>query len=203
MCQNFAQFFTFSGVLVCGILLAYWINERDIEFRSRIFLGINAAFGAGIISRYLQHHLSTHVRPYYDVAVNFKPPPGIEIPPLNTWNSFPSDHAAVFAGLVVVLFVIRSRVRYYVSAWILVVESSRMFIGAHFPSDLLGGAALASATVWIFQTSPSIALGKRVLWIERKTPLLFYALFFILLYQVSTLFVEIRNMTGGFNVLQG
>ena len=185
---DLAFYVTFSGVLLCGLLFAYWLSSRDSELRSRIFVGIFASFGAGVLSRCLQHHLSTNVRPYYDSAVAFQPPPGTTIPQFNTWDSFPSDHASVFAGLVVVLFVIKSRIRYLVAVWIAIVESAKIFIGAHFPFDLMGGACLASTVVWIFQYPLFIRAGKWCCAWEFRTPILFYTVFFIFLYQASTLF---------------
>ena len=159
---DLAFYFIFSGVLLCGILFAYWISSRDADVRSRIFVGIFASFGAGVISRYLQHHLSTDVRPYFDSAVAFQLPHGMTIQPFNPWESFPSDHSTVFAGLVVVLFVIKSRIRYPVAVRIAIVESSRIFIGDHFPLDLMGGACLASTVVWIFQYPRSFVLANGV-----------------------------------------
>lgn len=198
---DLAFYFIFSGVLLCGILFAYWISSRDADVRSRIFVGIFASFGAGVISRYLQHHLSTNVRPYFDSAVAFQLPHGMTIQPFNPWDSFPSDHSTVFAGLVVVLFVIKSRIRYPVAVWIAIVESSRIFIGEHFPLDLMGGACLASTVVWIFQYPPFIRFGEWCCAWEFRTPISFYTIFFIFLYEVSTLFVDVRGMahalTGG------
>ena len=198
---DLAIYHIFSGVLLCGLLFAYWVSSRDSELRSRIFVGIFASFGTGVLSRYLQHHLSTNVRPYYDSAVAFRPLSGTTIPQFNTWDSFPSDHASVFAGLVVVLFVIKSRIRYLVAVGIAIVESARIFVGLHYPFDLMGGACLASTVVWIFQYPPFIRAGGWCCAWEFRTTILFYTLFFIFLYEVSTLFADVRDMahalTGG------
>ena len=196
---DLAFYFIFSGVLLCGILYAYWLSSRDPELRSRIFIGIFASFGAGVISRYLQHHLSTNVRPYFDSAVAFQNPRGMTNPQFNQWDSFPSDHSAVFVGLVVVLFVIKSRIRYPVAVWIAIVESSRIFIGEHFPLDLVGGACLASTVVWIFQYPPFIRAGGWCCAWELRAPILFHTLFFISLYEVSTLFGDVRSMSHALN----
>lgn len=202
VCLDFALYPTFSGVLLCGVLFAHWNRAADLARRAEILVGVCISFGAGIVSRYLQHHLLTHARPYYDTGVGFQPIPGAEIPPLNTWNSFPSDHAAVFGGLVVVLFVIRARARYGIALWIVLVESSRTFIGAHFPSDLVGGAALASAIVWSCQCRPVLRAGEWLCSWQYRAPILFYTALFVLLYQVSTLFIEVRNMVGGFDIIK-
>lgn len=200
ICLDFALYNTFSGAVLCGLILSNWLKKKSIREKSRIFVGTCTAFGAGVVSRFLQHHLSTHIRPYYDKAVNFKPLPGLNTPSLNTWNSFPSDHAAVFGGLVAVLFVAKAKERYYIAFWILIVESSRTFIGAHFPSDLIGGAALSSALVWLFQYKNFVKNAEWICMWEIRAPIFFYTAFFMLLYQISTLFEDVRNMTGGFTI---
>ena len=199
---DFALYDTFSGVVLCAVLLSISLNSKDEETKARIFIGVCMSFGAGVISRFLQHHLDTHARPFYDIAVAFRTPPGVFMPPLNTWDSFPSDHASVFAGLTVVLFVIKADVRYYMAVWIFIVESSRMYIGAHFPCDLVGGAALASAIVWIFQYRMFIRVGEWICSWEHRAPLVFHAAYFMLLYQVATVFLDIRNMIGGFKAFE-
>ena len=199
----FALYNTFSGVILCAILLSISLVAKNEETKGRIFTGICMSFGAGVLSRFLQHHLVTHARPFYDAAVAFRTPLGVFIPPLNRWDSFPSDHACVFSGLtVVVLFVIKAEIRYYVAAWIFIVESSRIYIGAHLPCDLVGGAALASIIVWSFQLRIFVRVGEWICRWEYRAPLVFYALYFMLLYQVATVFLDIRNMTGGFKAFE-
>jgi undecaprenyl-diphosphatase len=156
-------------------------------------VGTLASFGAGVVSRLLQHVLSTHPRPLYDRALDFRLPPDARdlAQVLNTWNSFPSDHVAVFAGLVVVLYIVRSRFA-HAAAFTGIVELARVYMGAHYPSDLIGGAALASMVVWAVQAPAIISLGVPIAKRERTSPSLFYTIAFLLSYQIPTLFGDIR-----------
>ncbi len=68
-------------------------------------------------------------------------------------NSFPSGHAQVAFTVATVLlwaFVRAGKLKWWSAAIILGVASligvSRMYVGAHFPSDVLGGAVLGSGT---------------------------------------------------------
>lgn len=63
--------------------------------------------------------------------------------------SFPSGHASNIAALAVALFLLwpRGAVLYAVAA--LLVMASRVIIGAHYPSDVLAGAALGASTAWL------------------------------------------------------
>ena len=185
-------YFTFSGVVLMAMIWYCWFESEGSERRARILAGTLASFGAGVISRFLQHALPTHPRPYYDPALDFHRPSGFEVPS-NTWDSFPSDHATVFAGLAVVLYIVRARFVVCVICWTVVVESFRAYLGSHYPSDLIGGAGLAAFVVWASQTSRPVALGERMTRWEASSPALFYAIAFFLSYQIATLFADVRN----------
>ncbi|MDB5182596.1 MAG: hypothetical protein JWO47_380 [Candidatus Saccharibacteria bacterium] len=58
---------------------------------------------------------------------------------------FPSGHSTFVAACAVFLYYqLEPKYRKYLIAAILLVGISRMFLGAHFPSDVLGGWALGS-----------------------------------------------------------
>jgi undecaprenyl-diphosphatase len=169
-----------------------WFDNRDPDSRVRILVGTLAALGAGVISRFLQYTLPTHPRPYYDPALDFHRPFSLD-PPSNTWDSFPSDHVAVFAGLAVVLYLARPWFAFYAIAWTIIVESCRVYMGGHYPSDLIAGAALAAFVIWSAQASWVISKGDILMRWEKTSPALFYMIAFFLSYQIATLFADIRR----------
>jgi membrane-associated phospholipid phosphatase len=191
----FSNYFTFSGAVLMAMIWYCWFDNNDLKHRTRILVGTLASVGAGVISRFLQHVLPTHLRPYYDPALGFHRPLSLE-PPSNTWDSFPSDHVAVFAGLAIVLYIAHPRFVMYAIFGTIVVESFRTYMGGHYPSDLIAGAALAAFVVWAAQTSWPISLGEKVMRWERRSPALFYMSAFFLSYQIATLFVDIRATFG-------
>ena len=195
-------FSIFSGAPIVALICGEWFRSEDTERRSRLLLGIVAAVCGAILSRGLQHVLPTHPRPFYDPALGFHLPSVLSETPFNTWNSFPSDHAAIFFGLAAAIASVRPRVGLLAFLWLAFVESSRAYIGAHYPSDLIGGAALGAALVWLVQL-PAAArwLAARVVGWARLSPSLFYAGAFILSYQVATIFGDIRNLSGGFKLI--
>lgn len=87
------------------------------------------------------------------------PRPIIEFPsitqlriPLETWKSFPSDHAITsfsMAGVLVLLpetawwFVVLS----YFCA--LLISVARVYIGVHYPRDIIGGIVVGCVMVWL------------------------------------------------------
>jgi membrane-associated phospholipid phosphatase len=191
---DFSGGFTFSGAVLIALIWSCWFDTKDRESRARILVGTLASFGAGVISRFSQHAFPTHSRPYYDPALDFQAPVGVE--QYNTWNSFPSDHVAVFAGLVFVIYVAHSRFVIFAIVWTMLMESCRTYTGAHYPSDLIGGAALAGMVVWAAQASWSISLGRRIMRLEQLSPSLFYMSAFFLTYQIATLVGDIRSTSA-------
>lgn len=190
-----SKYFTFSGVIMMAMIWYCWFEKPDTEHRVRILVGTLASIGAGAISRTLQHEIPTHPRPYYDAALGFQLPLNYhEV--FNNWNSFPSDHVAVFAGLAVVLYIVRPSFVIYPILWITVVESFRTFIGAHYPTDLIAGAGLAALAVWASQLPWPISVGNKVMRWAQSSPGLFYMTAFFFSYQIATLFNDIRQIVG-------
>jgi membrane-associated phospholipid phosphatase len=67
-------------------------------------------------------------------------------------NSFPSGHTATAVAMALLLgtFFPRARIVFYFFA--VVVAVHRIVVDAHFPSDLVGGAAVGALSVWICWT---------------------------------------------------
>jgi membrane-associated phospholipid phosphatase len=189
---GFSDYATFSGVVLMALIWGCWFDTKDVERRARILVGTLASFGATVISRSLQKALPTHPRPFYDPVLNFQRPLDLELP-YNTWNSFPSDHVTVFAGFVVVIWIARSRFVVFAIVWTIFVEASRIYMGAHYPSDLIGGAAMGAIAVWMAQAPWLISSGIKVTRWEQSSPFLFYMSAFFVSYQIATLIVDIRN----------
>ena len=183
---------TFSGAILVSLIWSCWFDNTDAEHRSRILVGALASLAVGGLSRLLQHILPTHPRPYYDPAIHFKLPSGVVNLPLNTWNSFPSDHVVVFSGLAIVAFIARSRFALAAIILTAVVELARIYYGAHYPSDLLGGAALASIAIWAAQAPLPVSLGRLAVGWEQRRPSLFYMAAFFISYQIATLAGDLR-----------
>jgi undecaprenyl-diphosphatase len=79
-------------------------------------------------------------------------------------SSFPSDHGLAFAVWAAVLFMLRRRaVAWLAVALGILVAWSRIYIGVHYPLDMIGAAILAipvaMASLWIMDR-----YGEAILW---------------------------------------
>jgi undecaprenyl-diphosphatase len=134
-------------VLVAGLLLRR-------RLRDAVLVAVTL-LGAGIIDSSLKL-LYARVRPAGFFADYATP----------TSYSFPSGHTlfatTFFGGLAVLLWprlrhpAARALVWLTCSALILLIGFSRVYLGVHYPSDVLGG--LAAGTVWV----GAIAVGDRI-----------------------------------------
>lgn len=190
--------FVFSGFALTALIWYCWFGNTDEDSRARILVGALLAFPAGAISRLLQHTVPSHPRPFYDAVLRFRTPYLMQEKPLNTWNSFPSDHATVFAALLTVICIARPKLSKFVIPYFILVESARIYSGAHYPSDLLGGAALGAMVIWAVQAPRILALGRRLLRFEITSPALFYMCAFFFTTCTATLFLEIRTVGSYF-----
>lgn len=183
---------TFSGCVLMALVWSCWFDTGEVEQRARILVGTLASFAAGIVSRLLQYTLPTHLRPVYDKVLGFQEPANLEITH-NSWNSFPSDHATVFSALVLVIWLADSRFAVFAAVLTVIVEVARIYVGGHFPSDLIGGAGLAAMAIWIAQASWFVSIGRWLMTFEQRSPSLFYLGAFFFSYQIASLFLDVRN----------
>ena len=64
-------------------------------------------------------------------------------------NSFPSDHTIIFFAVCFTLFFFKSRFKYFWVGLALLVGLSRMWVGVHYPADVLTGAFVAVGSAYI------------------------------------------------------
>ncbi|GHH79573.1 phosphatase PAP2 family protein [Kitasatospora indigofera] len=62
-------------------------------------------------------------------------------------HSFVSDHSTMSMGIAVALFLVNRRLGWIAGGLALLQGFCRMFMGVHYPTDVIGGFALATAVV--------------------------------------------------------
>jgi membrane-associated phospholipid phosphatase len=185
----------FWAVLLVCLVWYYWFKSASEERQTREWLtaGLLATAVAGALSRAVQLIVQSHARPIHDPSVHFHLTVGVDPAAHSHWNSFPSDHAAIYFALAT-LSASQSRIGGTV-AYVLASLSAfaRVYVGYHWPSDILGGAIVGITLVLVAR----VFLPNRFIsWIvsrEQWRPAVFYCAAFLFSYLVATLFIDIRD----------
>jgi undecaprenyl-diphosphatase len=187
---------TLHGVIIVALLWYCWFKDGP-PARAMIAVGVSGAILAGIIGRFLQRHFPTYPRPIYDPALQL---PGEAVGEIirSAANTFPSERATLFAGLGIVIFLVRPRLGLLAISYTLMVDTGRIYLGLHYPADLLGSVAIAAFFVWITQIPWGMAFGHALLTWESRTPSLFYTMAFLVSYQMATAFADLRAIVSSF-----
>ncbi len=189
-----------SSMLLLACICYLWFRETstpdnlDRRMILREFVGVCVA---GPLSRAMQLGLKFHPRPFHDSSLHFRVPVSVEPNEFNHWSSFPSDHAAVYFALAA-LILFHSR-RLGILAWIIsaIAVFPRVYLGYHWPSDIIAGAVVGVFCVWICRKLiPASAVTRTLKW-EQNVPYAFYTAGFLIFYQVGTLFEEVRHLGSG------
>ncbi|WP_410656260.1 phosphatase PAP2 family protein [Amycolatopsis sp. lyj-112] len=88
----------------------------------------------------------------------------VDCPPLDDW-SFPSNHTTIAAAAAVGLALAWRRLSPWVLPGALLMGFSRVFVGAHYPHDVLAGLVLGAVTAWLvfrYLTAPATRLARRL-----------------------------------------
>lgn len=111
---------------------------------------------------------------------------------LETWSSFPSDHAILFFALSTCILLISKKAGALAYIYtLLIICFPRIYFGYHFPTDILGGAVIGIAVTLIASIDKiSKPLIESVFKFSSKYTGLFYVFFFLLTYQIATGFAN-------------
>ena len=190
----------FSNLLLVTLIWYVWFDTEDTDRRARIGIGVIMSFAAGVLSRSLQLTLPTHLRPLHDPALHFRLPLGVDPNTFNDWSSFPSDHAAVHFGLATAVFIVNRRLGWLAFALAAGLNVVRLYLGFHFPTDVIGGAMLGLIMVGLTQRLRFCGIFQWIMAAESLHRPLFYAVSFYLCFGVTSLFDDYRS--AAFSMVQ-
>lgn len=188
---------TLQGLAVVSLVWCCWFSGIEAELRAHIVSGTFAAILAGLIAYLLHQTLPTSPRPIFDPLLQLHVPAvlgDIGISPNS--RTFPSERATMFAGLAIVVFLIRPKLGLLALGCTMLADVSRIYLGLHYPADIMGSYSLAAAMVWLAQMQWSSELGLRFVRWESISPSTFYMCAFLACYQVTTAFQDLRDLAG-------
>jgi membrane-associated phospholipid phosphatase len=194
------------GIKILPLVACLWFLHFTKTFKAKraiveAFLG---SFFALVISRLIQLVSPMRLRPLHSGDPNFIPPLGVNPSILEGWTSFPSDHAALIFALSTAVWRASKPLGAACYAWsILVVCLPRIYVGYHYTSDILGGAAvgvLATLAVTRFSSVQT----RLMPWLDTlrtRNEALFYTVFFVLSYWLATGFYDVQILLRGMHKL--
>jgi len=198
----------FKGGFLFAFLWWLWFSKsgerRDNRVQVlRLCVGLTVAL---TLARALQILLPGQTRPIHEPSVAFVLPYLATSDVLEHWSSFPSDHAVIFFAVATAIW-LRSRLWGAVAClWVLLFAClPRIYVGYHYPSDVLAGAAIGAGIMVVAHAVPLTSAGRRavdrVLRWEQLYPSVFYSLAFLFTYQLVTLFDSVRTVGRAANRL--
>jgi undecaprenyl-diphosphatase len=196
-----------GGVFMAAVWWAWFSGEAgEDRARLRTFLisTLMAAVVALGVARVLGTVLPFRERPMFANGLDFVAPSSSRASDFEHWSSFPSDHAALFFALATGLWYVRRSVGVIAFVYsVIVICLPRLYLGVHYPTDLIAGAAIGIAVTWIAVRRPlRRAVGLPALeWLNRS-PAWFYALLFLITFQIATLFADVRGLLHLFGDLR-
>lgn len=194
---------TIKGILMMSLMWFAWFHRprnetaiREKERQIHLLIVMAGSVATVILSRILQLGLRVHQRPLLaGLGLHF--PAGIDMSTVNRWNSFPSDHAMLFFALGTGLWQVNRWMGWFAYLWAtFVICLPRVYLGIHYPSDVVAGAILGVLCMLGFERLPVRNLAGRVHASSRLHPGLFYWCAFLFTEQTGHLYDEIRNMAS-------
>jgi len=194
--------YIFKGVLLIALLWWIWFKPGGSQQRNREIVTITLISGllALVLGRLMAHYLPFRLRPMYTPEFqgmfHFA---GVSEPVLRTWSAFPSDHAMLWCAIATGIFFASWRAGIYslLHALILICLP-RVFLGLHFPSDVLAGALIGIVLTCAMNLPYLRTRGAApILAIAQRYSGLFYGLAFILSFELATQFDELRELAQG------
>jgi membrane-associated phospholipid phosphatase len=165
--HGFMEFVARDGIFLLGVVLlaGWWIGRRSDSPR-RVALAVWSALAALVAVALVQPISSAadEQRPF--VAL----PHVLQLISHANDAGFPSDHATAAGAVAAGLFFVSWRLGLVTSLWSAIVAFSRVYVGVHFPQDVLAGLALGAvvAVIGAFVVVPLLA--RIAEWLT-KTPL--------------------------------
>lgn len=200
-----------SPLLKGGLFMAYFwwqwfrVDKDTLSRRRSILVYIAGALLAVAVSRFLQDVLPFHTRPLDTPSLDFALPAGGNPDTLSGWNSFPSDHATLFFALTTAVWYQSRRLGILAALWtFFVICVPRVYLGYHYPSDIIGGAVLGIALmVGVNHWTRRARWPARIVEWSALHQTAFYCIAFLSTYEISVLFYDVRTFAqSGFEMLR-
>lgn len=180
------------------VFMAWWglwfAGARSEATRVGLLAVVVNSMIAIFVGRLLALVLPFRLRPIHDPELNAIIPFGISPDTLESWSSMPSDNAVFFFAIAVgMFFVHRLAGKLLIFHAIFIISLPRIYMGVHFPGDILAGAAVGTLMAVILFKPMAAAIGRSgVMRLETSHPGVFYPMLFFITFQSASMFESTR-----------
>jgi len=188
----------FSGGVITAMIWWAWFRPHTTQSRDREFLscGIFTASLSVVVARGLAELLPYRERPIHRPELHLRMPYVFNESTVVHWSSFPSDHAAMFFALALSIYFVSRRAGIVAFFYVfLFVGAPRVYMGYHYPTDIVVGALIGVAVAWLSRIEAFRRTATQpVMRFKERSPGLFYAGFFVVTSQIAITFVSFRHI---------
>ncbi|MBO9129463.1 undecaprenyl-diphosphatase [Bacillus sp. 165] len=133
------------------MLFLWFVGNRDKRAEKQ-YIAIYAVFSCllGLSVNAILHLVYYHPRPFVVHHVH-------QLIPHSADSSFVSDHAVLVFSMAWTMLLRNDSWKYPVLIWAVIVGISRVFVGVHYPVDVIGGALISyGGSIVIIQSSKKL-----------------------------------------------
>ena len=180
------------------VIILWWgwfkSDKNQAQVRAHIISTLFSCFIAIITARALALLLPFRLRPLHEKGLHFLLPYGLVPTKLESWSSFPSDHAVLYYALSTGIFFISKKAGTIAVAYTtLFIALPRIYLGIHYPTDIIAGALLGIIIALLCnKTTFNKNISQPVLSWSSLKPEIFYPIFFIITFQIADTFDSSR-----------
>ena len=159
--------------------------------RQKLITTVFVAATAVFTGRALNMALPFKLRPMYDPTVTQSPVVNVD---LSEWSAFPSDHAALFFSLAL-CFLLINRFAGILALFhaIFIVSIPRILLGFHWPSDILGGAAIGIVVALLLMGFVGMRFDRTQVYTSAsRHPFILYPVLIFVTMQIAVMFSTVR-----------
>ncbi len=136
-CANYLPYFLVFAALIAVLVLYTDWRKRFIAYA---FMALSLILSRGLLTEII-HFIYDHPRPF--VTLQFTP----LVP--ESGSSFPSGHTTLFFALAAVIWYFNKKLGWYFIAGATIIGIARVFVGVHWPLDILGGIIVGLLSTWL------------------------------------------------------
>jgi undecaprenyl-diphosphatase len=195
--------YAFKGLAIISMIWILWFRDSNLlsETKVNIVGALISCVLALIITSAVNYITPFQLTPMANELLGFQIPSGVVIDrSANTghgWiNSFPSHHATMFFALATGIFLASRRLGYFAFIYvILLIAFPRVYLGFHYPTDILGGAIVGVLIANLVNQRIFRDLYKKpFIMLMTKNPALSQTLLLIVTFEIAVLFYDAINL---------